>query len=275
MITKYSLHIGLNTIDSSKCKGKYDKLNNAEYDANYYYEFAKSKGFKPSKLVGAKATSSAFFSEIAKIKKQMRNEDLFFLSFSGHGTRVKDLNSDEVEGDQYDEALVFYDRIVIDDELQNTWRTFLNKRIFFLSDSCYNGKVSRFFNFLNKNFVSDLSERVFRGIDIENSEIDFNNSIEFYSGVKLFQSGNDNVNYSLIHIASCQNNQLADDGNKANKTSFFTDVFKNKIDKEAFSGSYKKLYEKLSANMPPWQSPNWDNHNDSKSNDFENIKSFE
>jgi hypothetical protein len=276
MINKYSLHIGLNTVDSTKFEGKYDKLNNAEHDANYFTEYAQSRGFETSKLIGKQATSSSFFSEITRIKNKMNEKDLLFLSFSGHGTRVKDLNSDEEEGDGYDEALVFFDRIVIDDELRNIWESFrANSRIFFLTDSCYNGKVSRLFELWSNNFSTDLSKRIFRGVDIENSEIDILNNIEFYSGIKLFHNSNNNDEYSLIHIASCQNNQLADDGDEANKTSYFTEVFKEVIDKEKFSGTYRKLYEKLSDNMPPWQSPDWDNHNESQPNNFETTKAFE
>ncbi|MFZ1789182.1 MAG: caspase family protein [Saprospiraceae bacterium] len=276
MISKYSLNIGLNTVDSNKLKGKYNILNNAEHDANYYSDYAQSRGFETSKLIGKQATSSSFFSEITKIKNKMNEKDLFFISFSGHGTRVKDLNSDEEEGDGYDEALVFYDRIVIDDELRNIWESFRNNsRILFLTDSCYNGKVSRLFELLANNFSTDLSKRTFRGVDIENSEIDILNNIGFYSGIKLFHNSNENNGYSLIHIASCQNNQFADDGNNANKTSYFTGVFKEVIDKEKFSGNYRKLYEKLSDNMPPWQSPDWDNHSESKPNNFESTKAFE
>jgi len=47
----------------------------------------------------------------------------------------------------------------------------------------------------------------------------------------------------MIYIASCQNNQLASDGTKDDKESFFTGVFKEKIDKSNFSGSYKEAFK--------------------------------
>ncbi len=277
MAKKVSLHVGLNTVDGSKYAGNYDPLNNAEYDAEFYKNFAAGKGFAAKSLIGKEATSLAFFSTIKKISGQLGPGDLFFLTFSGHGTRVKDLNADEEEKDGYDEALVLYDRIIIDDELKNVWRNFQeDARIFFLSDSCFNGKVSRMFRLMEERMTTHhLAAQVFRGIDITESEIDFNNNLGFYSSIQLSRVTDEVKSYALIHLASCQNNQLADDGNKANKSSYFTGVFRELFEKDNFQGSYRSLYESLLREMPPWQSPNWDNHNESMPNNFESTSAFE
>jgi len=274
MIKKYSLHIGLNTVDESIYLGEYDKLNNAEYDAMYYENFAKSKGFITAKLLGEQATSTLFFSKIEEINKKMKKNDLFFLSFSGHGTRVKDLNLDEEE-DGKDEVLVFYDRLVIDDELGNLWYSFNDTRIFFLSDSCNNGKVSKFYLDTLESIEDRREARVIRGVDMEESYKDFEKNIDFYSSIKLRHSKNIDKKYALIHIASCQNNQVTDDGTIASKTSLFTSFFRERIDNEVFNGSYRELYDTLLSSMPNFQIPEWDNHNELNSSNFENFDAFQ
>lgn len=272
MANKYSLHIGLNNIDSNKYSGVYKPLNNAENDANYYFDFAQKNNFKSIKLIGSHATTENFVSELGRIRISSNEGDLIFISFSGHGTRVKDINNDELEKDGFDEALVFHDRILLDDELQNLWHKFTSRRIFFLSDSCFNGRVSRLIEMLNHNLKFDLTEYTFRGVDSSDSEIDFKNNIGFYKSIKTFNESNSSKKYSLIHIASCQNNQIADDGSIETGESYFTGVFKKTIEKHGIGYSYRDFFEKLMYYMPPWQTPNWELHS---KDEFENINLLE
>ena len=80
----------------------------------------------------------------------------------------------------------------------------------------------------------------------------------------------------MIHLASCKNNQLAHDGTEDDKTSYFTKHFKSMFENDEFNGTYKEMYNRLKDYLNPnWQEPNWDNHNDSLTNNFEKMKAFE
>ncbi len=276
-INKYSLHIGINSVDNKKYKEIFGTLNNAENDAKFYKEFACSKGFSSTVILGSEATSNNVFCKINEVRKIMKSEDLFFITYAGHGTRVNDWNEDELEKDNYDEALVLSDRMIIDDELKILWQSFKkNSRIFFLTDSCLNGNVSRILDsFISENFSISGSDNPIRGIDTELVFEDFEKNIEFYKSIKKEAGNGNNTDYSLIHIASCQNNQLAFDGDEKAGKSDFTAKFQELLIGEKFSGTYRTLFNALVQRMPAYQTPNWDNHNVNLYNNFEKNSAFE
>jgi hypothetical protein len=168
--------------------------------------------FDAIRLVGKDATSNNLLDTLKKYASRSNSGDSLFISYSGHGTRVKDLNKDEDDG--YDEALVLYDRLFIDDEFQLCWTKFRQGvKIFFVNDSCYNGTVSRLIQLHKKMTESIYPNHILRGIDTSQSSIDFQENISFYKNIKL---GSDDkvvkALCSVIHLAACQDNQLADDG---------------------------------------------------------------
>ena len=57
-------------------------------------------------LNDADATKEAVLKEFAKAKNKLNKGDLFFFYFAGHGQKMTDYNSDEIDG--YDESLVLY-----------------------------------------------------------------------------------------------------------------------------------------------------------------------
>jgi len=253
MATGYSLNIGLNNVDISKYAGKYHTLNNAENDASFYYQIALQNNFKAKKLIGADATSTNLLENLKEFAGLMSPGDLLFISFSGHGTRVKDLNNDEEDG--YDEVIVLYDRLFIDDEFEVCWTWFKEKvRIFVITDSCYNGHVMRLLP-----LDEDISDHVFRGVDPGLSEIDFNQNLAYYMGIKSGTLNNTgNALCSIIHIGACQDNQLADDGSPADKNGKFTIAVKKVYDNGNFKDSYKTFFDLVKNEMPQWESPCWD-----------------
>lgn len=273
MPQKYSIHIGLNAVDPFNYTGKYPALRNAENDTRFYQSIAEQKGFATTMLIGKGATSDNLLTAIKTIAGKMNPGDLFFLSYSGHGTRVKDLNGDEPSG--YDQVLVLYDRLFIDDEFQNCWILFPEQsKVFFVNDSCYNGTVSRFL-LENRSFVkSTLPGHVFRGIDASESNPDFQKHIAFYSSIKL-PPENEVVRCPIIHIAACQDNQLADDGNQAMNNGFFTSTFRDIFDNGQFQGSYRSFFNAILPKMPPYQTPVWDVAAGADTSEFERIALLE
>lgn len=251
-----SLHIGLNTIDSSKYKGKYQPLRNAENDTNFYYDLAVKNNYTAIKLIGKDATSNNLLDNLKDYSDLLNSGDLCFISYSGHGTRVKDLNGDENDG--YDEVLVLYDRLFIDDEFQLCWAKFKEGvKIFFINDSCYNGTVSRLFEIHKKAIATIWPDHILRGIDSSQSDIDFENNISYYKSIKL-GSTTDKALCSIIHIGACQDNQLADDGSPTDKNGKFTSTVREALVESNFKGSYKSFFDSIKLKMPPWQTPNWD-----------------
>lgn len=258
MAQGFSLNIGLNSIDSSKYKGKYQALRNAENDTEFYYQIALNNHFSATKLIGKEATSINLLDKLKELAAKMTTDDFLFISYSGHGTRVKDLNGDEEDG--YDEVLVLYDRLFIDDEFQLCWTRFKEGvRVFFINDSCYNGTVSKFFA-INQKFTEVIwPDHTLRGIDASESDIDFKNNLSFYKGIKLCTDNKSaTATCSIIHIGACQDNQLADDGAVIDNNGKFTLAVRQIYANGKFKGSYKSFFDTVKLEMPPWQTPSWD-----------------
>lgn len=270
MANGFSLNIGLNSIDTTKYKGTYQPLRNAENDADYYYQIALKNNFNCKKLIGKDATSSNLLDNLKFFADRMIMGDTLFISYSGHGTRVKDLNNDENDG--YDEVLVLYDRLFIDDEFQVCWNRFNEGvKIFFINDSCYNGTVSKFFATHQKVTEVLWPEHILRGIDPSESEIDFENNLTYFKSIKLGAASTIHAICSIIHIGACQDNQLSDDGGILDKNGKFTLAVRNVYNDGNFDGSYKSFFDIVKQEMPPWQTPNWDTDAGKLDNDF--IKS--
>lgn len=64
--------------------------------------------------------------------------DKLVVYFSGHGSSVKDISGDEVDG--RDEALVFKDASILDDDLRHLIKTQI-KNLILLIDCCHSGSV--------------------------------------------------------------------------------------------------------------------------------------
>ncbi len=106
---------------------------------------------------------------ITWLTSKVKNGDQAIIFYSGHGTRVKDVNGDEADG--YDEALVSNDAhngasasemYIIDDEI-NVWLHNITKKgaeVVMISDSCFSGTISKDFskNVVSKYYQVDKAE---------------------------------------------------------------------------------------------------------------------
>jgi Caspase domain len=82
---------------------------------------------------------SAFLRQAAE---DLNEGDNLFITYSGHGGILQDLNFDE--DDFQDETWCLYDRQFLDDELFQHFKSFRSGvRIFIISDSCHSGTVAR------------------------------------------------------------------------------------------------------------------------------------
>jgi hypothetical protein len=139
-----SLHIGLNAVDPKEYSGWDGQLTACEFDANDMQALAKTQGFtKVTKRLTKRATRSRVLADIKAAAAKLKRNDIFFLTYSGHGGQVPNTGND-FEPDGYDETWCLYDGELIDDELYATLKQFVRGvRIFVLSDSCHSGTVLR------------------------------------------------------------------------------------------------------------------------------------
>jgi metacaspase-1 len=138
---KYALCFGINDY-----KGSND-LRGCVNDAQDWAEYFKGKGYDEVRVyVDAQVTSDNFLGSIAEIfgKAKAETKDQIVITYSGHGSRVPDMNGDEE--DELDECICLYNRFVIDDELAALFdKCPSGVALTFISDSCHSGTVARDF----------------------------------------------------------------------------------------------------------------------------------
>ena len=109
------LHIGLNAVSAKHYGGWSGDLTACEFDAQDMAALAKAQGIQSTLLLTKNGTRAKVLAAIRKAAKSLQSGDLFFLSYSGHGGQVDDINADEPDGQ--DETWCLYDGQLIDDEL--------------------------------------------------------------------------------------------------------------------------------------------------------------
>ena len=113
-------------------------------------DLARTKGFRHRQLLDGAATSSAVVASIERAAQTLQAGDIFWLTYSGHGSQVPDPEED----DQRSETWVLWDRQLIDNELYALWGRFRpGVRVMICSDSCHSGTVNRRIDQLNAELV--------------------------------------------------------------------------------------------------------------------------
>jgi hypothetical protein len=260
--TGRSIHIGLNSVDPNGYDGWEGPLVACEFDAHDMAAVAEGQGFRPQILLTREATSSAIVEAIGRAASELSQDDILFVSYSGHGGQVPDGNSDE--DDRADETWCAYDRQIVDDELYSAWSAFpAGARIFVLSDSCHSGTATR--------AVLDAvrPEALGRAVDIRDSEpanrmkampADVGERTyaahkaeydEIQQKVTAFDKSP--VEASVLLISGCQDNQTSADGDR---NGLFTQTLLKVWADGDFRGTYRSFAKSIVQEMPPWQAPN-------------------
>lgn len=254
-MNKYSLHTGINKVDASKYVKPIRSLLHAEDDAIYYHQLATGLGFTAqAPLLGSACNSFNLISGLEKVAKQMVSGDLLMFSHSGHGSLVKDLELDEKSG--WDQVLVLYDRLFIDDEFAKIWSLFPDgSRIIMITDSCHNGTVAKLFDFeLGKDAPPPPTNASrTRGLSREVVEETFEKDIGYYKSLKL--RGGGAIKTVVIHFAACKDMEICDDGGLEDSNGLFTRKFIATYDKGNFKGTYQSFFDALDSNCPNYQKP--------------------
>jgi metacaspase-1 len=134
---KKAICIGINNYPGSA-----NDLQGCVNDAKDWSAALTGFGFETSLMLDSQATRQNVKAALNGLVASAGEGDVIVFTYSGHGTQVIDLNSDE--GDAYDEAIYVYDGTILDDDL----RTIINKvnpkaTLVVISDSCFSGSVTR------------------------------------------------------------------------------------------------------------------------------------
>ncbi|MEO6121912.1 MAG: caspase family protein [Acidimicrobiales bacterium] len=256
-----SVHIGVNSVDPDHYSGWTGDLAGCEPDARDMAELATGRGLSVSKLLlTAEATAANVKSALEDAAAQLESGDLFFLTYSGHGSQIRDVSGDET--DQRDETWVLYDRQVLDDELFALYAGFKpGVRIFILSDSCHSGSVARQLpDFLQPSALQDrfgstepdvIARRV-RAMPAAIRKKVYEDNQALYDSIRPAGDDRAEIKATVVLMSGCQDNQTSADGDL---NGLFTGMLKTVWAKGKFE-SHSGLHRLILAEMPPDQSPN-------------------
>ncbi|WP_051978948.1 caspase family protein [Edaphobacter aggregans] len=255
-----SLHIALNEVDPNSYEGWDGKLVACENDADSMQKIASSLGYDTQKLITPKATRSAVIEAISEASRKLERDDIFLLTYSGHGGQVPDTNSDEP--DRKDETWVLYDGELVDDELHVLYTQFNpGVRIFVLSDSCHSGTVTRAMYERTAPIEAEFGVRpssVFRSKLIPHEV----QAKVTESRKKMFEGIQNDTKAALkrspestvLLISGCQDNQLSSDGDV---NGLFTEALLRAWNNGNFKQDYRHFQKAIKLHMPPSQQPNY------------------
>ena len=255
-----SVHLGLNTVDPDHYRGWDGALQGCENDARDMTAIAKDAGFETTTLLTKEVTAEAATAAIAAAAEKVGPGDLFWLTYSGHGSQVPDKNSDEP--DKLDETWVLYNRQLVDDELFDLWSKFQpGVRILVLSDSCHSGSAVRqtldalrpevlegAMSVPPPNGMRTMPKAVAQEVYEANQKTYDDVQARVTSGDKCVIGAN------VLLLSGCQDNQTSADGAK---NGLFTQTLLEVWNDGKFRGGHKKFWKDIVEHMPPWQSPNW------------------
>ena len=272
MARAMSLHIGLNAVDPKAYEGWSGPLAACELDANDMTAIAKSRGMAPTTLLTKAGTRKAALAGIRKAAAALKKDDLFLLTYSGHGGQVPDTSGDE--DDKQDETWCLYDGQLIDDELYFELAQFAaGVRVLVLSDSCHSGSVTRDrppppvpgqrpklmpaavamrVYTEHKAFYDKLQRDVAEAAGSDKT-VDPDTALAQVAASPRLTAIVKNFKPSVVLVSGCQDNQTSMDGDH---NGAFTEQLLKAWNHGAFKGNYANLHARVKAGLPASQSPN-------------------
>lgn len=232
---------------------------------------AKSKGMKSTVLLTKKATRKNTLAGIRSAAKALRAGDLFFLTYSGHGGQLPDIDHEEL--DRKDETWCLYDGELIDDEHYFEISKFAaGVRVLVLSDSCHSGTVTRdrppppVPGQRPKLMPASVAMRVYEAHQgfydkLQREVAKAARGTALNPDAALAQVGASahatalvgTFKPSVVLISGCQDNQTSLDGDH---NGAFTEQLLKVWNHGAFTGNYGSFHARIKAAMPSSQTPN-------------------
>jgi hypothetical protein len=237
-----SLHLGLNSVDPQHYDGWAGALSACENDARDMAAIARSQGFDATVLLTRRARSDQVLRAIQDAARTLRAEDVFLITYAGHGARIADQNGDEP--DRQDETWVLYDRMLIDDEIDSAFARFADGvRVVTVLDSCHSASATR----RRQDAQSRLMpEAVLKQTLAQHKAL--------YQGIQQSsRSTPAERRQDAVVLAACQDGELAADGPD---NGLFTGVLKSVWNDGRFDGGYAAFWREIDRRMPDTQNPN-------------------
>jgi hypothetical protein len=232
---------------------------------------AEREGFTPETLLTAQATYDAVVGGIRAAARELSSGDIFFVTYSGHGGQVPDLNGEELDG--RDETWVLFDRMIVDDELYGLWSEFKpGTRIVVLSDSCHSGTVMReaasppavrsVFEaslhrpLLGGNWEDHGSVPTFKVIPDEVGGRHYRDNQGLYDSVQVQYRSSEKADLAatVMLISGCADNQTSADGPVHG---LFTEKLLRTLEGSPVTGGYRGLHRRIVKQMPMLQTPQY------------------
>ncbi|WEX90853.1 caspase family protein [Sinorhizobium garamanticum] len=259
-----SLHIGLNMVSAAHYAGWEGPLRACEFDASDMQEIADGLGYETKSLLTKEATRQNVISEVKRAARDLKEGDIFLISYSGHGGQLPDFNNDE--DDSTDETWCLYDGQLVDDELYGLWSEFRSGvRVLVISDSCHSGTVVRA-GLPNGHELANghaVAAGIPRAMPIDVATRTFRQNRDFYArlgasitlgeGRNLTREITSPISCSVRLISGCQDNQVSLDGigNGA-----FTAALISAWNHGRFNRDYAAFHRAIMMKLPPDQTPN-------------------
>ncbi|ROR65873.1 caspase family protein [Agrococcus jenensis] len=132
------VHVGVDRVDPAHY-GSPMTLPSCGNDARAMAEIAGRLGYDTAVLLDEEATTAAFYALLNNAAVNLMPGDALLVSFSGHGSQLPN-DSADLEDDGLDETTCFYDRMLLDDELNELLRCLREGvRVHLVFDSCHSG----------------------------------------------------------------------------------------------------------------------------------------
>jgi hypothetical protein len=196
---------------------------------------------------------------IAKAANHLKGDDIFFLTYSGHGGQVPDTNGDDIDGK--DETWVLFDGEVVDDELHELYTRFkAGTRLVVLSDSCHSGTVTRAYRRIApveaEVGVRPHADTRFR---VMPSEVQAKVNQRYKKDLDRIQEATKAAvtrepDASVLLISGCQDRQTSADGDV---NGLFTETLLKVWNNGTFQQDYRHFQKAIKRRMPPSQKPNY------------------
>jgi subtilisin family serine protease len=270
MSNAYSLHIGLNNVDPTHYDGWNGQLYCCENDALFYHELADKAGIKNRKLLlssgsqGAEMPISANLDKyLEQFSKTLNSGDFLFITYSGHGGQIEDLNFDEEE-DTMDETWCLYDRQYIDDELWEHFSRFKKGvRILMISDSCHSQTVSKVAKVIESpkdvevaGMLEDITKKMNLLARSAPKHITFNaykkNKEQYFGPTHKPILVREDIQATVLLLAACRDEEKASEWDGYG---LFTSTVKKVLTNNKDIANYEDWHEKILKQIPAIQTP--------------------
>lgn len=263
-----SLHIGINTVDPKQYKdgngNPWDgKLNACENDAKAMQKIADSEDFDSNILLTRNATHTNVIKGIRVASRKLQSGDIFFLSYSGHGSQAWDFSGDEPSneaastvGDNVpdmaagakDETFCFYNRFFRDDEMNKYLGEFKSGvRIIVVSDCCHSGTIVKQ---VGRDDSQEEEQLVARQIPFDEAQnIIKANKVTYKAAWNDTGKAKSSLKASVLLLSACKDSQLSNEL-KGAKNGVFTQALLDVWSNGNFKGNYKQLQQATIKKIP-------------------------